>query len=158
MCPICFSRWFYFQIWSLTSSLHSRVSGILESIFFFKLFHFASFISLFISVQSLVWIAIDRCVAMVFPIKLGLVFIKMRTKAVQRFHSIGQHTCKFMRTKISVYIGKYFNSHRIGLVHQHGRRVSLFWNTNMTAMTLYSLHVDLSKRCLYFIAGNFETY
>jgi len=33
--------------------------------------------------------------------------------------------------KESVYIRKELNSHRIGLVHQHGRRFSLFWNTNI---------------------------
>ena len=34
---------------------------------------------------------------------------------------------------------KEFNSQRISLVHQHGRRfiVSLFWNTNMAAVTSF---------------------
>ena len=41
---------------------------------------------------------------------------------MERFHSRGQHTCKFTETKGSVYIRKEFNSQRIGLVHQHGRR------------------------------------
>ena len=40
---------------------------------------------------------------------------------IERFHSRGQHTCKFIGTKGSVYIRKE-NSHRTGLVHQHGRR------------------------------------
>ena len=30
--------------------------------------------------------------------------------------------CKFIRRKGSVYIKKEFNFHRIGMVHQHGRR------------------------------------
>ena len=40
----------------------------------------------------------------------------------KRFHSPGQHLCKFIGTKESVYIRKEFNSHRTGLEHQHGRR------------------------------------
>ena len=38
--------------------------------------------SLLVSVQSLVWIAIDRFVAVVFPIKLGLISSKIRTIAI----------------------------------------------------------------------------
>ena len=38
------------------------------------------------------------------------------------FHSRGQHLCKFIGTKESVYIRKEFNSHRTGLGHKHGRR------------------------------------
>ena len=50
---------------------------------------------------------------------------------LERFHSSGQHLCKFIGTKESVYIRKEFNSHRIGLgtwppfhcmKHQYGRR------------------------------------
>ena len=41
---------------------------------------------------------------------------------IERFHSRGQLTCKFIGTKGSVYIRKELNSHRTGLVHQHGRR------------------------------------
>jgi len=41
---------------------------------------------------------------------------------MERFHSGGQHTCKFTETKGSVYIRKEFNSQRIGLEHQRGRR------------------------------------
>ena len=37
-------------------------------------------------------------------------------------HSGGQHLCKFIETKESVYITKEFNSHRTGLEHQNGRR------------------------------------
>ena len=55
----------------------------------------------------------------------------------QRFRSRGQRLCIFIGTKESVFIRKEFNSHRIGLGHQHGRRL-LFWKTNM-AETLYSL-------------------
>ena len=38
------------------------------------------------------------------------------------FHSRGQYLCKFIDSKESVCIRKEFNSHRIGLGHQHGRR------------------------------------
>ena len=41
---------------------------------------------------------------------------------IERFHSRGQQPCKFIGTKNSFYIRKEFNSHRIGLGHQHGRR------------------------------------
>ena len=38
------------------------------------------------------------------------------------FHSRGQHLCKFIGTKESVYIRKEFNSHRTGWGQKHGRR------------------------------------
>ena len=41
---------------------------------------------------------------------------------IERFHSRGQHLCKFIGTKESVCIRKEFNSQMIGLGHQHGRR------------------------------------
>ena len=41
---------------------------------------------------------------------------------IECFHSRGQHLCKFIGTKESVCIRKEFNSQRIGLGHQHGRR------------------------------------
>ena len=41
------------------------------------------------------------------------------------FHSRGQHLCKFIETKESVCIRKEFNSQRIGLGHQHGRRFTV---------------------------------
>ena len=37
--------------------------------------------------------------------------------SIECFHSRGQHLCKFIGTKESVYIRKEFNSHRIGLGH-----------------------------------------
>ena len=46
---------------------------------------------------------------------------KKRTE-IDRFHSRGQHLCKFIGTKESVCIRKEFNSQRTGLGHQHGRR------------------------------------
>ena len=62
-------------------SWHWHVSGILGSIFC-KLFHFSSAVTLHVSTQSLVWIAVDRFVAVVFPIKLGLISPKIRTAAI----------------------------------------------------------------------------
>ena len=44
------------------------------------------------------------------------------TELIECFHSRGQHLCKFIETKESVCIRKEFNSQRIGLRHQHGRR------------------------------------
>ena len=43
-------------------------------------------------------------------------------RRIECFHSRGQHLCKFIGTKESVCIRKEFNSHRIGLGHQHGGR------------------------------------
>ena len=65
----------------VTGSLHWHISGILGSIFC-KLFYFASLVSLHVSNQSLVWIAIDRFVAVVFPMKLGLISSKIRSIAI----------------------------------------------------------------------------
>ena len=54
---------------------------------------------------------------------------------IERLHSRGQHLCKFIGTKESIYIRKEFNSQRIFLVHQHGRRFIVL-DTNMVALTL----------------------
>ena len=45
---------------------------------------------------------------------------------IECFHSRGQHLCKFIGTKESVCIRKEYNSQRIGLGHQHGRRFIVF--------------------------------
>jgi len=65
----------------VTDSQHWHVSGILGSIFC-KCYAFTSSLCLLVSVQSLVWIAIDRFVAVVFPLKLGLISSKIRTTAI----------------------------------------------------------------------------
>ena len=65
----------------VTDSAHWRIGGISESIFC-KLIYLASQASVLISVQSLVWIAIDRFVAVVFPMKLRLISSKIRTIAI----------------------------------------------------------------------------
>ena len=62
--------------------------------------------------------------------KLSPVWLSCRRKAIRyrafsraRFHSRGQYLLgKFIGTKESVCRRKEFNSLRIGLVHQHGRR------------------------------------
>ena len=72
----------HYQITQMvTESWHWHVSGMLGTIFC-KLYIFTNLVSLFVSVQSLVWIAIDRFVAVVFPIKLGLISSKIRTIAI----------------------------------------------------------------------------
>jgi len=48
--------------------------------------------------------------------------IPAKFSVVEHFHSRDQHTCKFIGTKEIVDIRKEFNSHKIGLVHQHGHR------------------------------------
>ena len=45
-----------------------------------------------------------------------------RLGRIECFHSRRQHLCKFIGTKESVCIRKEFNSQRISLGHQHGRR------------------------------------
>ena len=57
------------------------VSGVLGSIDS-KFVGFVAQVTLFVSAQSLVWIAIDRFVAVVFPIRLGLISGKKRITAI----------------------------------------------------------------------------
>ena len=65
----------------VTEPLQWHVRKIVGSIFC-KLYIFAGSVSLLVSAQSLVWIAIDRFVAVVFPIKLGLISSRIRTIAI----------------------------------------------------------------------------
>ena len=65
----------------VTDSWHWRVNGILGSIFC-KLSYVLGLVSFLVSSQSLVWIAIDRFVAIVFPIKTGLISTKIRKAAI----------------------------------------------------------------------------
>ena len=46
----------------------------------------------------------------------------LKRDVIECFHSLGQYICKFISTTESVCIRKEFNSLRIGLGHQHGRR------------------------------------
>ena len=51
-------------------------------------------------------------------------------KAIERFHSPGHQFCKFIRTKESFSHKKSFNSHRIALGHQRGRRFIVLGHQN----------------------------
>ena len=51
--------------------------------------------------------------------------------SVERLHSRGQNLCKFIETKESVYIRREFNSCRICLGHQHGRRFMVLGHRNV---------------------------
>ena len=53
---------------------------------------------------------------------------------IECFHSRGQHLCKFIAAKESVCLRKEFNSHRIGLGHQHGRR-DVMWKHSIRFKT-----------------------
>ena len=46
--------------------------------------------------------------------------------SIERFHSRGQHLCKFVGTKESFYVRKEFNSHGKDLEQQHGRCFIVF--------------------------------
>ena len=65
-------------------------------------------------------------------------------ETIQRMSSGVQRPCRFIATKESVKIIKELNSHRIGLVQQHGRRFGT--PNNMAAMT----------SCAYAPWANFE--
>ena len=75
-------------------------------------------------------------------INLNSRFICSGKKTIECFHSRGQHLCKFIGTKESVYIRKEFNSHRNGLVHQHGRRFIVLGQ-------IYGRHDVMWKHSLY---------
>ena len=64
-----------------TGSPRWYVSGILGSITC-KFIFFAYQVSVLVSCQSLVWIAIDRFVAVLFPMRLGLISTKIRVIAI----------------------------------------------------------------------------
>ena len=52
-------------------------------------------------------------------------FIDRVAVHIERFHSRGQHLCKFIGTKESICIRKEFNSHRTGLGHKHGHHFTV---------------------------------
>ena len=47
---------------------------------------------------------------------------RQNAATIERFHSRGQHLCKCIGTKESVYIRKEFNSYRTGLGQEYGHR------------------------------------
>ena len=65
-----------------------------------------------------------------------------KTSWIERFHSRGQHLCKFIETKEIVCIRKEFNCDRTGLGHQYGRRFIFLenpiWPPWRHLKTLYS--------------------
>ena len=63
-----------------------------------------------------------RHVLLIIMVIIILLLYISNSPDIEYFHSRGQHLCKFTGTKESVCIRKEFNSHRIGLGHQHGRR------------------------------------
>ena len=58
--------------------------------------------------------------------------IYQRYNVIGCFQSRGQHPCKFIGTKEGVCIWKEFNSQRIGLGHQYGRR-DVMWKHSILA-------------------------
>ena len=54
---------------------------------------------------------------------------RQNAATIERFHSRGQHLCKCIGTKESVYIRKEFNSYRTGLGHQYGHRENVHVKT-----------------------------
>ena len=85
---------------------------------------------------QLYWISID-----------GMTAYLRKYGGIDRFQSRGQKLCKLLGIKESLNMWKEFNSHRIFLVHKHGRRFILLY-TNMAAVTscenaLYSSSIIL---------------
>ena len=78
---------------------------------------------------------------------------------IGRFHSRGQHLCKFIGTKESVCIRKQLNSQRIGLGHQHGRRFivlghqyghrDVMWKRSIPMYLAKCEHAGATFFCLY---------
>ena len=64
-----------------TSSWKWYISGIVGFVFC-KILLFLQNVSLTVSVQSLVWIAVDRFVAVVFPMKIHLISTRFRVFAI----------------------------------------------------------------------------
>ena len=57
-----------------------------------------------------------------WTVAIFLGWFTMNARSVECFYSRGQQLCKFIGTKESFYIRKSFNTKRIGLEDQHGRR------------------------------------
>jgi len=77
-------------------------------------------------------------------------FLILDTILVERFHSRGQHLCKFIGKKESVYTKNEFNSYRNGLKHQNGRYGIVLENQ-------FGHRDVMCKRSLYF-QRNLATY
>ena len=79
---------------------------------------------------------------------------------IECFHSRGQHLWKFIETKETVCIRKKFNSQRISLGHQHGRRfiVSGHQYGRRDVMWKHSIHFwrPRKKTTPVIVTGNFK--
>ena len=84
-----------------------------------KLMSFTHVVAVFVAVRSVLR---DSLLFMENQNKGQLDHLRDTLLQVERFHSRDQLTCKLIGTKGSIYIRKELNSHRTGLVHQHGRR------------------------------------
>ena len=65
----------------ISSSSHWRVSGVAGNILC-KAYRFSTVASLTVSLQSLVWIAMDRFIAVMFPMKIRVISSKYRAIAI----------------------------------------------------------------------------
>ena len=68
------------------------------------------------------YVNIDSAMATEFDHGHVLKNLQFSLQTVRTYYSRGQHLCRFIGTKESVYIRKEFNSQRIGLGHKHGHR------------------------------------
>ena len=64
-----------------TSSMQWRITGT-AGLIFCKLIKFLEYVSIIVSVQSLFWIALDRFVAVVLPMKVHLISSRFRVFAI----------------------------------------------------------------------------
>lgn len=62
-----------------------------------------------------------RMLVCLFFLSLGVTQPLLIQFKIERFRSDGRHPCRFIETKGNVCIGKEFNSHSVGFMHQHGR-------------------------------------
>ena len=70
-------------------------------------------------------------------------------KPIERFHWRGQHLCKFMWTKEIFCVSKEFNSHKICLEHQDGRRFIVLEHQDGRRDVMW-------KRSILYWRGNFR--
>ena len=75
-----------------------------------------------ITASTFVFVFDQRSVLFIYFLLRPLLGLNEVLPSREHFHSRGQQPCKFIVTKESFYIRKEFNSHRIGLAHQHGCR------------------------------------
>ena len=117
-------RRFYFSVYFLVFASIEKIYQTLKTVFH-RLFKHLEFRKQYSAERrifnSLLGVWISRQNNLVFDILLIFLYIFN----LERFHSRVQQPCKFIETKESVYIRKELNSHRIGLVQQHGKKKCL---------------------------------